>query len=98
MKKLHSSAKRGMVNVIFHFQPERKEYALMLRPASSHRPAFWIPTLYFAEGVPAAVVTEISILIFHGLMMPDSSGVVVWGCLPVRSAFTWLRLRTWFQR
>ncbi|MBO5763177.1 MAG: MFS transporter [Lentisphaeria bacterium] len=49
----------------------------MLRPASSHRPAFWIPTLYFAEGVPAAVVTEISILIFHGLMMPDSS-VAFW--------------------
>ena len=49
----------------------------MLRPASSSRPAFWIPTLYFAEGVPAAVVTEISILIFHSLMVPESA-IVFW--------------------
>lgn len=50
------------------------------------RTAVWLPPLYFAEGLPAAVVTEVSLLLFHDFGM-GNSGVAFWtnllGLLPL---------------
>jgi len=50
------------------------------------RTAVWLPPLYFAEGLPAAVVTEVSLLLFRFFGM-DDSGVAFWtnflGLLPL---------------
>ena len=32
--------------------------------SQAHSPALWVPTLYFAEGIPAAIICEVSIVIF----------------------------------
>jgi MFS transporter, PAT family, beta-lactamase induction signal transducer AmpG len=37
------------------------------RPSATRNPWAWIPTLYFAEGLPNAIVTTISIVIYKGL-------------------------------
>lgn len=36
-------------------------------------PVFWLPPLYFAEGLPAAVITEVSLLLFKFFGMSDSA-------------------------
>ena len=50
------------------------------------RATFWLPPLYFAEGLPAALITEVSLLLFQFFGM-DRSGVAFWtnflGLLPL---------------
>lgn len=36
-------------------------------------PYFWIPTLYFAEGAPATIIAETSLIIFKNFGMDDAS-------------------------
>lgn len=36
-------------------------------------PRFWLPPLYFAEGLPAAVITEVSLLLFQFFGMSESA-------------------------
>ena len=38
-----------------------------------HDPKFWLPPLYFAEGLPAAVITEVSLLLFQFFGMSNSA-------------------------
>lgn len=35
-------------------------------------PYFWIPTLYFAEGAPASIIGDVSLIIFKNLGMTDA--------------------------
>lgn len=37
-----------------------------------HHPYTWIPTLYFAEGLPAAAATEVSLIFFNDFGMSDA--------------------------
>ncbi|MGO9481626.1 MAG: MFS transporter [Candidatus Kryptoniota bacterium] len=35
-------------------------------------PAFWVPTLYFAEGLPFVVINVVSVLMYKSMKVPDS--------------------------
>ena len=37
---------------------------------SSQNPWWWIPTLYFAEGIPYFIVNNISVIMFNNMGMP----------------------------
>lgn len=46
-----------------------------------HSPWAWIPTLYFAEGVPYIIVTVVSVLIVRSLGMETNAEIAFWTSL-----------------
>ena len=42
-----------------------------MKPETSHSPWLWVPTLYFAEGVPYFLVNNISVLLFAKMGVPN---------------------------
>ncbi len=36
------------------------------------RPAFWVPTLYFAEGLPFVTINVVSVLMYKSMKVPDA--------------------------
>jgi PAT family beta-lactamase induction signal transducer AmpG len=44
----------------------------MSQEARTRHPALWIPTLYFAEGLPFVTINVVSVLMYKAMKVPDS--------------------------
>ena len=42
------------------------------KPAKSVHPGMWVPTLYFAEGLPFVTINVVSVLMYKAMQVPDS--------------------------
>ena len=66
----------------------------MKRQVNRISPSFWVPTLYFAEGIPYFVVNNISVIMFNRMGMPNGEMALLtsllylpWVIKPLWSSF-----------
>ena len=52
-----------------------------MKPSETRSPWFWIPTLYFAEGIPYFIVNNISVIMFTRLGVPNETMALYTGLL-----------------
>ncbi|MBQ1865890.1 MAG: MFS transporter, partial [Bacteroidales bacterium] len=52
-----------------------------MKPTQTRSPWFWIPTLYFAEGIPYFIVNNISVIMFTRLGVPNETMALYTGLL-----------------
>jgi MFS transporter, PAT family, beta-lactamase induction signal transducer AmpG len=58
-------------------------------PAARRHPAFWVPTLYFAEGLPMITVSVVAALMYKNLGVSNTDIALYTGSLYIPWSFKW---------